>query len=117
MNFMTLNMIMLILIMMLLIITTLLISKKSITDMQKISPFECGFNPMSPKRLPFSSHFFMMAIVFLIFDVEIIIILPNIISMKFVNFKFWISMTMMFMLIILMGLYYEWYKGLLNWTN
>nr|YP_009692132.1 NADH dehydrogenase subunit 3 [Tricentrus brunneus]ATG83181.1 NADH dehydrogenase subunit 3 [Tricentrus sp. EMHAU-15062504]QEG98476.1 NADH dehydrogenase subunit 3 [Tricentrus brunneus] len=94
-----------------------LMSKKSIIDMQKSSPFECGFNPMSKKRLPFSIHFFLVAIIFLIFDVEIVIIMPMVMSMKFTTMKFWSLTCITFLFILLLGLYYEWSNGLLNWTK
>uniref|UniRef100_UPI00315DBBBA NADH dehydrogenase subunit 3 n=1 Tax=Centrotypus assamensis TaxID=3038120 RepID=UPI00315DBBBA len=96
---------------------TLMTTKKSLTEIQKMSPFECGFNPMSNKRMPFSTHFFMMAILFLIFDVEVVIILPMILTMKLTMMKYWISTSMSLIMILLVGLYYEWYNGLLNWTK
>nr|YP_010271137.1 NADH dehydrogenase subunit 3 [Anchon yunnanense]UKB86902.1 NADH dehydrogenase subunit 3 [Anchon yunnanense] len=95
----------------------MMISKKSIMELQKMSPFECGFNPMSSKRLPFSIHFFMIAIIFLIFDVEIVIIMPMISTMKLSLIKYWTITSVSFILILLMGLYYEWFNGLLNWTK
>nr|YP_010271124.1 NADH dehydrogenase subunit 3 [Anchon lineatum]UKB86889.1 NADH dehydrogenase subunit 3 [Anchon lineatum] len=95
----------------------MLISKKSMMELQKMSPFECGFNPMSNKRLPFSIHFFMIAIIFLIFDVEIVIIMPMISTMKLSMIKYWSTTSMSFILMLLMGLYYEWFNGLLNWTK
>nr|YP_010827540.1 NADH dehydrogenase subunit 3 [Sinocentrus brevicornis]WFD60959.1 NADH dehydrogenase subunit 3 [Sinocentrus brevicornis] len=107
-------------IMVLLTLMTLLLtmmSKKSINDMQKMSPFECGFNPLSNKRMPFSIHFFMIAIIFLIFDVEIVIIMPMVTTMKFTMIKYWSMTSILFIMILILGLYYEWYNGLLNWTK
>nr|YP_010963633.1 NADH dehydrogenase subunit 3 [Tribulocentrus zhenbaensis]WKZ08116.1 NADH dehydrogenase subunit 3 [Tribulocentrus zhenbaensis] len=99
------------------ILLIMLMSKKSIIDMQKSSPFECGFNPMSKKRLPFSIHFFMIAIIFLIFDVEIVIIMPMVMTIKFSVIKFWSLTCMSFIVILIIGLYYEWFNGLLSWTK
>nr|UGK73301.1 NADH dehydrogenase subunit 3 [Balala lui] len=99
------------------IIMILLTSKKTVTDMQKSSPFECGFNPMSNKRLPFSIHFFLIAVIFLIFDVEVIIILPSLISMKYSMTMNWMMTLTLFMLILIVGTFHEWKNGMLNWTK
>nr|YP_009692119.1 NADH dehydrogenase subunit 3 [Leptocentrus albolineatus]QEG98463.1 NADH dehydrogenase subunit 3 [Leptocentrus albolineatus] len=109
--------ILLALIIMIMMLTLMMISKKSIINLQSMSPFECGYNPMSKKRLPLSIHFFLIAIIFLIFDIEIVIILPTVSVMKFTLIKFLSITLFMFLFILLLGLYYEWYNGLLNWTN
>nr|WRQ18218.1 NADH dehydrogenase subunit 3 [Japanagallia trifurcata] len=95
----------------------MLISKKMIIDKQKASPFECGFNPMSNKRLPFSIHFFLIAVLFLIFDIEIIIIMPMIFSLKYVSIKLWMMTSYLTITTLLIGLYNEWFQGMLKWTN
>nr|YP_010736929.1 NADH dehydrogenase subunit 3 [Busonia albilateralis]WEP24816.1 NADH dehydrogenase subunit 3 [Busonia albilateralis] len=98
-------------------ILVIFISKKSIMDMQKMTPFECGFNPMSKKRLPFSIHFFIIAVIFLIFDVEIIIFMPLIKMINFIFLKYWLLSLLSFTLILILGLYHEWYNGILKWTK
>nr|UDP58837.1 NADH dehydrogenase subunit 3 [Jacobiasca formosana]UER93873.1 NADH dehydrogenase subunit 3 [Jacobiasca formosana] len=102
-----------------LIITLMLmfISKKSLLDTQKSTPFECGFNPMSMKRMPFSIHFFLIAVIFLIFDIEIIIIFPLVLIMKFSLILNWLVSSIMFLLILILGLYHEWTNGMLNWAK
>nr|QZZ18329.1 NADH dehydrogenase subunit 3 [Kaukania anser] len=95
----------------------LIISKKIIFDKEKSTPFECGFNPMSQKRLHFSIHFFLIAVIFLIFDIEIIIILPMILTIKSSHLINWILTSSLFVLILTLGLYHEWLNGLLNWTK
>nr|UFA47094.1 NADH dehydrogenase subunit 3 [Mitjaevia bifurcata] len=102
---------------MIIIMMIMLISKKSIFDIQKSSPFECGFNPMTYKRLPFSIHFFLIAVIFLIFDIEIIIIMPMILAMKSSFLINWLMTSCLFIAILLIGLYHEWLNGMLNWTN
>nr|WRQ18283.1 NADH dehydrogenase subunit 3 [Onukigallia sp.] len=94
-----------------------MISKKSMIDLQKLTPFECGFNPMANKRMPFSIHFFLIAVIFLIFDIEIIIIMPMILSMKFSIIKMWLLSSLSLIIILVMGLYNEWYQGMLNWSK
>nr|QRC76513.1 NADH dehydrogenase subunit 3 [Lycostomus sp. YXY-2021] len=95
---------------------SMILSKKSFTDREKLSPFECGFDPKSSARLPFSLHFFLIAVIFLIFDVEITLLLPFIMLMKMTN-PITLSILMSsFMFILLAGLYHEWTQGALNWT-
>nr|YP_010175156.1 NADH dehydrogenase subunit 3 [Olidiana longisticka]QSJ61362.1 NADH dehydrogenase subunit 3 [Olidiana longisticka] len=110
------TMIILILSIMLMILIKI-ISKKSITDMNKLSPFECGMNTISYKRLPFSSHFFLIAVIFLIFDIEIILIAPTIMTMKTSFINMWMYTSFMFITIIIVGLYYEWFNSLIEWTK
>nr|ATC73001.1 NADH dehydrogenase subunit 3 [Empoasca sp. EMHAU_031203] len=98
-------------------ILIILISKKTIVDFQKSTPFECGFNPMTYKRLPFSIHFFLIAVIFLIFDIEIIIIIPMIMTMKLSMLIYWLLTLILFILILILGLYHEWHNGMLDWTN
>nr|QIP53761.1 NADH dehydrogenase subunit 3 [Hipparchia autonoe]UXD78903.1 NADH dehydrogenase subunit 3 [Hipparchia autonoe] len=98
------------------IMLSFLISKKSIMDREKCSPFECGFDPMMLPRIPFSLHFFLITVIFLIFDIEIALILPMIISFKSVNFIVWWKISSFFMTMLLIGLYHEWNQNMLNWT-
>nr|NP_569066.1 NADH dehydrogenase subunit 3 [Crioceris duodecimpunctata]AAL67867.1 NADH dehydrogenase subunit 3 [Crioceris duodecimpunctata] len=93
-----------------------LISKKTFSDREKNSPFECGFDPKSSARLPFSLHFFLIAIIFLIFDVEITLLIPMILTMKISNLINYSILLLTFILILLIGLYHEWNQGALNWA-
>nr|ASY97578.1 NADH dehydrogenase subunit 3 [Macrocheraia grandis]QFP99283.1 NADH dehydrogenase subunit 3 [Macrocheraia grandis grandis] len=92
-----------------------IISKKSIMSREKMSPFECGFDPKSKARLPFSLQFFLITVLFLIFDVEIVIILPMIITLKMSNMFTWMMTMTMFMMILILGLFHEWKNGMLEW--
>nr|QIE13304.1 NADH dehydrogenase subunit 3 [Pachyneuron aphidis] len=106
--------IMLILIMMIMI--NLLISKKMYKNREKMSPFECGFDPMSKNRLPFSLTFYLISIIFLIFDVEITLIMPMILISNFSMFMYYMN-CLFILIILLMGLYMEWKEGALKWFN
>nr|QXF68510.1 NADH dehydrogenase subunit 3 [Pseudovates peruviana] len=91
-------------------------SKKNIEDREKSSPFECGFDPISSSRLPFSLRFFLIAIIFLIFDVEIAMILPMTIIPLQSNMMMWTMTSMLFLVILIFGLYHEWNQGSLEWA-
>nr|APX40375.1 NADH dehydrogenase subunit 3 [Longitarsus nigrocillus] len=93
------------------------ISKKTFYDREKSSPFECGFDPKTSARLPFSLHFFLISIIFLIFDVEITLLLPMILTMKISNMWNYSFITIIFISILLIGLYHEWNQGALSWTT
>nr|AFY16903.1 NADH dehydrogenase subunit 3 [Dicranocephalus femoralis] len=91
-------------------------SKTSIMDREKMSPFECGFDPKSKARTPFSIQFFLIAILFLIFDIEIAIMLPMIVTLKTSNITSWMITITMFITILIIGLYFEWKNGMLEWA-
>lgn len=94
---------------------SIIISKKLKINFEKISPFECGFNPIYFKRIPFSIRFFLISIIFLIFDVEIALILPIIISINISNINIWFFTRISICLILIIGLFHEWNHGALNW--
>ena len=94
---------------------SILISIKIKINFEKISPFECGFNPIFFKRIPFSLRFFLITIIFLIFDIEIALLMPIIFSIKFSNLIIWIITRTIFIIILIIGLIHEWIHGALNW--
>nr|ALJ93733.1 NADH dehydrogenase subunit 3 [Foenatopus ruficollis] len=101
----------------LMIFINMIINQKMFKSREKNSPFECGFEPFNMARLPISLNFFMISMIFLIFDVEITILLPLIIMIKLTNLKNWILITTSFLLILIFGLYMEWFEGSLNWIK
>nr|WIL79880.1 NADH dehydrogenase subunit 3 [Tillus discoidalis]WIL79906.1 NADH dehydrogenase subunit 3 [Opilo sinensis] len=94
-----------------------MITKKTFMDREKNSPFECGFDPKSSARMPFSLHFFLIAMIFLIFDVEITLIFPLIMIFNISNIMNLLLISFFLFSILLLGLYHEWNQGALNWTN
>nr|YP_009236618.1 NADH dehydrogenase subunit 3 [Hormaphis betulae]AMJ17083.1 NADH dehydrogenase subunit 3 [Hormaphis betulae] len=112
------NMIMMMFIMLILSILfmiMLLINLKMKFNNNKSSPFECGFDPFNKARIPFSLNFYLIAIIFLIFDIEISIILPMIMNFKISNMIYFNMMFMMFFMFMIMTIFYEWKFGSLNW--
>lgn len=94
-----------------------LLAKKSPYDREKRSPFECGFEPFNSSRLPFSIRFFLIAIIFLIFDVEIALLFPIINIIKINELSGWRITSLTFIFILILGLYHEWNQGALEWNN
>nr|YP_214828.1 NADH dehydrogenase subunit 3 [Pseudocarcinus gigas]AAT52156.1 NADH dehydrogenase subunit 3 [Pseudocarcinus gigas] len=93
------------------------LSKNTITDREKNSPYECGFDPKGSARFPFSLRFFLIAVIFLIFDVEITLLLPIASIFNITNIFSWLFTSTLFLIILLLGLYYEWVQGALEWSK
>lgn len=87
---------------------------KNVLDIERISSYECGFEPNSYTRLSFSYRFFLISILFIIFDVEISLILPIpfLIGMEF---GFWLFII--FIIVLILGLLYEYGCGSLDWLD
>lgn len=116
--FINLRLIIVVLIIVIIIIIILnLISKKTFSDKEKRSPFECGFDPKNNARIPFSIQFFLIAIIFLIFDVEIALIIPIIKIIKSSNYIILLLTSNLFIIILIIGLYHEWNQGALTWLK
>nr|QIH95744.1 NADH dehydrogenase subunit 3 [Bradysia sp. XQM-2020] len=111
------NILMIFLISNIMMILASILSKKSFYDREKNSPFECGFDPKSSSRLPFSLRFFLITIIFLIFDVEIVLIFPMIPLMLNAKLMDWFFTSLFFVMILLLGLFHEWNQGALEWSN
>nr|WOW99093.1 NADH dehydrogenase subunit 3 [Paravarcia sp.] len=112
----TMTIMTMIMILNILFLTTTMISKKSKMSREKNSPFECGFSSMSSARKPFSIQFFLIATLFLIFDIEISIILPMT-TTKMVNMEQWMTSSTIIITILILGLMHEWKNGMLEWTK
>nr|QOD98323.1 NADH dehydrogenase subunit 3 [Cettia cetti] len=86
-------------------------------DPEKLSPYECGFDPLGSARLPFSIRFFMVAILFLLFDLEIALLLPLPWAIQLQNPSTTLIWTSILLFILTMGLVYEWTQGGLEWAE
>lgn len=80
---------------------------------EKSSPYECGFNPFGDARNKFEVKFYLVGILFIIFDLEIIFLFPFIVSLNNIDF-FGIYTMYIFILILTIGFLYEWFKGALD---
>jgi NADH-quinone oxidoreductase subunit A len=83
-------------------------------DKEKISPYECGFEPFENARAPFDVKFYLVSILFIIFDLEIAFLFPWAIVLPEIGILGFWSM-MFFLLMLTVGFAYEWKKGALEW--
>nr|AZZ89042.1 NADH dehydrogenase subunit 3 [Achilidae gen. 1 sp. n. 1 SX-2018] len=112
----TATMMSMMMIMLMMLTMTSLISKKNKMSREKNKPFECGFSNISSARMPFSTHFFLIAMMFLIFDIEISMILPMY-STKMIKMDEWMYTSMTIIMILMAGLIHEWNNGMLEWSK
>ena len=83
-------------------------------DPEKLSAYECGFEPFNDSRMEFDVRFYLVAILFIIFDLEIAFLFPWAISLGKIGIFGFVSM-MIFLAILTIGFIYEWKKGALDW--
>ena len=82
---------------------------------EKITSYECGFDPFSDTREPFEIKFYLIAILFIIFDVEVIFFFPWVVAQKELLLFGYYTMYIFFIILII-GFFYEFKKGSLDWT-
>jgi NADH-quinone oxidoreductase subunit A len=83
-------------------------------DPEKLSAYECGFNAFDDARMKFDVRFYLVSILFIIFDLEVAFLFPWAITFKEVGlFGFWSMMV--FLVVLTVGYVYEWKKGALEW--
>lgn len=93
------------------------LSARRFKDREKRTPFECGFDPKDKARLPFSTRFFLLAVIFLVFDVEIVLLMPAPLILNYAPSTLFILTAFIFLIILLLGTLHEWREGSLSWTN
>nr|CCI69539.1 NADH dehydrogenase subunit 3 [Metacrangonyx goulmimensis] len=94
-----------------------ILGKKMKKERNKNSPFECGFDPYKKARTSFSVRFFLVGIIFLIFDIEIVILMPVGILMNFCLVTHFSFISAIITIILIFGLFHEWNQGSLNWIT
>nr|YP_011017839.1 NADH dehydrogenase subunit 3 [Pseudoceramium tenerrimum]YP_011017850.1 NADH dehydrogenase subunit 3 [Pseudoceramium tenerrimum]WQF69715.1 NADH dehydrogenase subunit 3 [Pseudoceramium tenerrimum]WQF69726.1 NADH dehydrogenase subunit 3 [Pseudoceramium tenerrimum]WQF69751.1 NADH dehydrogenase subunit 3 [Pseudoceramium tenerrimum]WQF69762.1 NADH dehydrogenase subunit 3 [Pseudoceramium tenerrimum] len=93
-------------------LSLILVPKKF--DQEKVSAYECGFNPFDDARSTFDIRFYLVAILFLIFDLEISFLFPWTLVLNSISLLTYWSMVI-FLVILTVGFIYEWKKGALEW--
>jgi NADH-quinone oxidoreductase subunit A len=83
-------------------------------DSEKLSPYECGFEAFEDARMQFDVRYYLVAILFILFDLEIAFLFPWAVSLQEIGLFGFLSM-MVFLSILVLGFIYEWMKGALDW--
>ena len=98
------------------IVTASLIVARQKPDQEKLSAYECGFEPFEDARIKFDVRFYLVAILFIIFDLEVAFLFPWAVSLGNIGVFGFFSMVI-FLLILTVGFIYEWKKGALEWEG
>ncbi|MBK6804669.1 MAG: NADH-quinone oxidoreductase subunit A [Betaproteobacteria bacterium] len=83
-------------------------------DPKKLSPYECGFEAFEDARMKFDVRYYLVAILFILFDLEIAFLFPWAVVLPEIGFSGYAAM-MVFLAILVVGFVYEWKKGALEW--
>ena len=95
------------------VILPFIIAKRSVSK-SKCAAYECGFEPFSNARIPFDVRFYLVAILFIVFDIEVMFLFPWSITLKQIGWSGFCSM-MVFLFVLMVAFIYEWRKGALEW--
>lgn len=101
----------------LLIFLSYIISKQN-PDLEKLTAYECGFNPFEDSRIRFDIRYYLVAILFIIFDLEVMFLFPWAVELNklfLISDLFGFFSMILFLLILTIGFIYEWKKGALEW--
>jgi NADH-quinone oxidoreductase subunit A len=83
-------------------------------NVEKVSIYECGFSPFNDSRNKFEVRFYIVAILFMVFDLEIVFLFPWVIILDCLTFAGFFCMVI-FLFVLVVGFYFEWVKGALDW--
>jgi len=95
------------------LIISVIVSPKR-PDAAKLSTYECGFEPFSDTRMPFDVRFYLVAILFIIFDLETAFLFPWAVSLRHIGW-FGLGAMAVFLSLLIVGFIFEWRKGALEW--
>ncbi|WP_047257716.1 NADH-quinone oxidoreductase subunit A [Chromobacterium subtsugae] len=84
-------------------------------DAEKLSPYECGFSAFEDARMRFDVRYYLVAILFILFDLEVAFMIPWAVTLKDQLGLFGLGAMAVFLAILTVGFVYEWKKGALNW--
>ena len=96
------------------ILISLIVNKSKKIDESKKSPYECGFEHFSDARMNFDVRYYLVAILFIIFDLEIVFRFPWAVAIDQIGISGLLSMVF-FLFVLIIGFIYEWKKGALDW--
>ena len=82
----------------------------------KLSSYECGFDPFEDARNIFDVHFYLVAILFLVLDLEVMFLFPWAVSLNSIGIKGFLGMVI-FLIVLTVGFFYEWRLGALEWAS
>jgi NADH-quinone oxidoreductase subunit A len=99
----------------LIVLVSYILTPKQIYS-EKVSPYECGFEPFGDARYQFDVHFYIVAILFIVFDIEIILLFPWAMAIQNIgDFGFWSMIG--FLILLIIGFLFEWRLGILDWRT
>ncbi|MEC7885470.1 MAG: NADH-quinone oxidoreductase subunit A [Pseudomonadota bacterium] len=96
------------------LILSLMINRSKDVNNAKTSPYECGFDHFGDARMKFDVRYYLIAILFIIFDLEIAFLFPWAVTIKTIGLESLIAMSV-FLFVLIIGFIYEWKKGALDW--
>lgn len=93
-----------------------ILTKKFIWDRENLRSFECGFNSKDQGLLPFRFRFYLLANIFLVFDIELILLFPFLVKFLINNLFMNYLIFLILVIILSLGLFYEWNQKILEWV-
>ena len=90
-----------------------LLARRYVTE-AKSAPYECGFDAFSNTRIPFDVRFYLVAMLFIVFDIEVMFLFPWSVTLKHIGWNGFCSM-MCFLFVLMVAFVFEWRKGALDW--